>query len=515
MAEVDVLVIGGAAAGLRAAVEAAGRGARVLVLNKGPIGRTGCSAFLDHRIEYSLLNLPDEPPDAPEHYRDDMLACGAGRNDRALVEAYVSGLFAERAFLASLGLGFRMEGGRPRRVHLPGHSFPRSLVTEAGFGRKLVERLAALARARGAALDEGKVVLDLLRAGGRVAGALAADARTGALTPVRAGAVVLAAGGLGRVFRLTTNPPDIGGDGVALAWRAGADLRDMEFVQCHPLVARPLRGTYLLSGILLAGRVRNREGEAFAFAPPPGLSPHGARKAHLRALCAWMACEARAARGLADGCMEWDGTAIPRETYETQMPATYAALRRAGADPRRDRLPIAPGAHQMLGGVRADADGRTPVPGLYVAGESLGGLHGADRLSGTGILEALVFGRRAGCAAAAFARAAGSPEGPLEAGGSAGGGGAPPASMAGIRALEARILQAMEPLLVEGSPADARAGLEALRGVLGEAGEAPWDPHRPGPWLRLQRVRTRALAASLVASAMAGGHAGRLEQHGG
>ena len=194
MLTVDVLVIGGGCAGLRAAAEAAGLGARVLLLNKGRIGRTGCSAFVDHRIEYSLMNIPDQAPDSPERYLQDLLACGAGRNDRAVIEAFVAGIMEEREFLRALGMRFREEGGGPRRVQLPGHACARSLVCEEGFGRKLLVRLGDLARARGADLREGMVVLELLRDGERVAGVLAVHGRTGELTAVRAGAVVLAAG---------------------------------------------------------------------------------------------------------------------------------------------------------------------------------------------------------------------------------------------------------------------------------------------------------------------------------
>ena len=504
MTAVDVLVIGGGCAGLRAAAEAAGMGARVLLLNKGRIGRTGCSAFLDHRIEYSLMNIPDQVPDSPERYLDDLLACGAGRNDRAVVEAFVDGIMSERDFLRDLGMRFRQEGGRPRRVHLPGHAFPRSLVTEEGFGRKLLAHLAHLARERGAVLREGLVALDLLRAGDRVVGTVAADARTGQVSEMRAGAVVLAAGGLGNVFSLTTNPPDIGGDGVAMAWRAGAALRDMEFVQCHPLTTWPARGTYLISGIVLAGRVVNRKGEVFAFAPPSGQSPHAARKAHLRALCLWMAAQAREGRGFEDRSVEWDGTGIPRETYEEQMPATCAVLRRGGADLLRDRIRIGPGAHQMLGGLRADAHGATSLPGLYAAGEDLGGLHGADRLSGTGVLEGLVFGRRAARAAVAFAAAAG----PVDAGPSPPrgprGSAAPRPSMAEAKALEARVAEAMDPLLIRGTPAEAHRRLTTLEDIRAAADATAYDPTRPGPSLRMHRVRNLALAATLVASAMAG-----------
>jgi len=504
MLTVDVLVIGGGCAGLRAAAEAAGLGARVLLLNKGRIGRTGCSAFLDHRIEYSLMNIPDQAPDSPERYLEDLLACGAGRNDPAVVEAFVEGIMEEREFLRRLGMRFREEGGRPRRLQLPGHSCARSLVCEEGFGRKLLARLADLAWARGTVLREGMVALDLLRAGGRAAGALAAHGRTGALTAVQAGAVVLAAGGLGNAFPLTTNPPDIAGDGVALACRAGAALRDMGFVQCYPLTTAPTRGTYLISGILLAGRVLNRLGEGFAFDLPAGLAPHAARKARLLALCHWMATEVREGRAFEDRCLEWDGTAIPRETYETQMPATLAALRRAGADLLRDRIRIAPGAHQMLGGLRVNAHGATSLPGLFAAGEDLGGLHGADRLSGTGILEGLVFGRRAARAAASFAAAAGPPPPgdvavePLTAGS-----GARLPSLGEAKALEARIVGAMDPLLVRKDPRDIRRALQELAEIRAAAEGVPFDPARPRPSLRMRRVSNLALTASLVAAAMA------------
>jgi aspartate oxidase len=490
-------------------VEAAGLGGRVVLLNKGRIGRTGCSAFLDHRIEYSLMNIPDQSPDSPERYLDDLLACGAGRNERAVVEAFVGGIFAERDFLGQLGLRFRAAGAKPRRVQLPGHTFPRSLVTEEGFGRKLLGRLADLARDRGVVLREGLVALDLLRAEGRVTGALAADGRTGELTEVRARAVILAAGGLGNVFSLTTNPPDIGGDGVAMAWRAGAALRDLEFVQCHPLTTFPVRGTYLVSGILLAGRAFNRLGEAFAFVPSAGLLPHAARKAQLRALSEWMAGEAREERCLADRSVEWDGTGIPRETYETQMPATYAALRRGGADLLRDRIRIAPGAHQMLGGLRVDAHGATTVPGLYAAGEDLGGLHGADRLSGTGILEGLVFGRRAARAAVTFAREIGGPP-RISTGASeqrsqqTNGRDGRPLSLAEAKVFEGQIAEAMDPLLVRQEAADLGRALATFAAIRAVADGAAFDSARPRASLRMCRVRNLALAAWLVASAMAG-----------
>ena len=507
MMTVDVLVIGGGCAGLRAAAEAAGAGAHVLLLNKGRIGRTGCSAFLDHRIEYSLMNIPDQPPDSPERYLEDLLACGVGRNDRGVVGAFVQGIPEERDFLREIGMRFREEGGKPRRMHLPGHAHPRSLVTEEGFGRKLLARLAHLGRTRGVVVRERTVALALLRAGGRAAGALAADARTGELFEVRAGAVILAAGGLGNIFPLTTNPPDIAGDGVAMAWRAGAALRDMDCIQCYPLAAAPARGTYLVSGVLLAGRVLNRAGEAFDFEPPPGLPPHAARKARLRALCEWMAAEARAGRGFDGGAMEWDGTAICPETYAAQMPATYAALRRVGADLLRDRIRIAPGAHQMLGGLHVDADGATSLPGLYAAGEDLGGLHGADRLSGTGILEGLVFGRRAARAAVAFASGAGLP--PLSAedvptwhGGNGRGGRQP--SLEEARTLEARVAAAMEPLLVRREVGAARRALAGLEEVRAVADAVAFDRERTRASLRMHRVRNLACAASLVASAMEG-----------
>ncbi|HEY7678743.1 MAG TPA: FAD-binding protein [Candidatus Methylomirabilis sp.] len=506
MNTVDVLVVGGGCAGLRAAGEAAGLGARVLLVNKGRIGRTGCSAFLDHRIEYSLMNIPDQAPDSPARYLEDLLACGAGRNDRTVVEAFVEGILHERDVLQRLGMRFRQEGGRPRRLQLPGHSCPRSLVCEAGFGRKLLGCLSDLARSRGAELREGVVALDLLRAGARVAGALVAYARTGEVAVVGAGAVVLAAGGVGNAFPLTTNPPDIAGDGVALAWRAGAALRDMELVQCYPLTASPPRGTYLVSGILLAGRVINRLGEAFAFEAPAGLALHAARKARLRALCEWMAAEAAEDRGVEGRSLEWDGTAIPRETYEAEMPATYAALRRGGADLLRDRIRIAPGAHQMLGGLGVNGHGATSLPGLYAAGEDMGGLHGADRLSGTGILEGLTFGRLAARAAVAFAAAAG-PAPPEDTAATTPAGGGPwgrRPSLQTARALERRIAEAMDPLLVRRDPAEARRALAVLEGIRAAADAAQFDPGRPRPSLRMHRVRNLALTATLMASAMAG-----------
>ena len=256
-------------------------------------------------------------------------------------------------------------------------------------GAEVVRALgASLGAQSGLSVFERALALELVRDGGRVAGVLARHA-DGALVLHRARAVVLATGGIGQVFARTTNPPEATGDGLALAWRAGARLADLEFVQFHPtaldvgadpmpLLTEALRGA---GATLVDADGRRLLADA---GPQAELLP---RDVVARALWSALASGRRAFL---------DAREAVGEAFPERFPTVFEACRQHGLDPRTEPIPVAPAAHYHMGGVDVDLEGRTSVPGLWAAGEvACTGVHGANRLASNSLLEALVFGARA------------------------------------------------------------------------------------------------------------------------
>ena len=290
-----------------------------------------------------------------------------------------------------LALGARFDRDLSGQLDLAreaAHSRARVLHARDATGAEVVRALgASLGEQSGLSVFERSFALELVLDGGRLAGVLARHA-DGALVLHRARAVVLATGGIGQVFARTTNPPEATGDGLALAWRAGARLADLEFVQFHPtaldvgadpmpLLTEALRG----AGATLVDEDGRR---LLADAGPQAeLLP---RDVVARAL--WSAL-ASGRRALLDA-REAVGEAFPE-----RFPTVFEACRRHGLDPRAEPIPVAPAAHYHMGGVDVDLEGRTSVPGLWAAGEvACTGVHGANRLASNSLLEALVFGAR-------------------------------------------------------------------------------------------------------------------------
>ncbi|GAA5334500.1 MULTISPECIES: L-aspartate oxidase [Thermus] len=367
----DLLVLGAGVAGVYAALAAEARGAKVLLLSKDPLP-SGSTPWAQGGIAFPL-----DEEDLEAHLQDTL------RAGRGLVEERVARSLLEEAprhlaRLQALGLPFHpqptREGGhsRPRVRHLGGDQ----------SGLLLLQGL--LARLKSPVL-QGYMAASLLLAQGRVAGVWALSPE-GPLE-IRAGAVLLATGGLGRLFPVTTNPEGATGDGMALAFWAGAVLRDLEFVQFHPtalpngaLVSEACRG----EGALLL----NACGERFMerYDPLRELAPRDvvARAVHRERE--------------ATGGVFLDLRPIPR--LEARFPTVVAQARALGFDPLREPLPVAPAAHYAMGGVKTDLFGHTGIPGLYAAGEVAStGFHGANRLASNSLLEGLVMGERAALAA--------------------------------------------------------------------------------------------------------------------
>ena len=390
--EADIVVVGSGAAGVTAALTAARHGRDVLLLTKEEDIGGGATPFAQGGLAAAI-----GPCDDPGLHERDTIEAGAGLCDPAAVAALASQAPSEIARLA--GRGARLE---QTALHLEaGHS--RKRIVNAGgdaIGAEVnrVLRAALLASpvrilARCIALDA--LVDDRGSVGGVLAGIPGDDGALRAGT-VTARAVILATGGFGQAYATTTNPAGLTGDGLALAARAGAELRDLEFVQFHPTVLwqESARGQCPLITEALRGAgavLVDATGQpVMAGRHPLGdLAPRDVVSS---------AMQQRMGRGDGSADHLWlDATALGRAVLERDFPTVIALCRARGIDPVTEPIPVAPGAHYACGGIRAGMDGQTSVPGLYAVGEAAStGVHGANRLASNSLTEALLTGRRAG-----------------------------------------------------------------------------------------------------------------------
>ncbi|MFL5343039.1 MAG: L-aspartate oxidase [Gemmataceae bacterium] len=393
----DILIIGAGIAGLRAALEIP-PGLDVLVVTKDAV-RESNSTYAQGGIAGVLA-----PEDRFENHIEDTITAGAGLCDRAVVEHVVREAPRQIADLIRFGTKFDLENGELALTQEGGHSHKRivhALGDATGF--EVMRAIIATARAAtNVAIWHDTFTLDLLTHEGRCAGAVLS--RGGQTSLVWAKQVILASGGAGMVYRETTNPPVATGDGMAAAWRAGAELRDMEFMQFHPTVLYVAGSARSLITEAVRGEgayLRDKDGERFMLKEDP-----------------------RAERATRDVVSQ----AIFRCMERTQHPNVYLDLshlnpahvherfpgidqicKSFGLDITKDMIPVRPGAHYMVGGVTVDLEGRTSLSGLWAAGEvSSSGLHGANRLASNSLLEGLVFGTS--CARGATATAQGIPD---------------------------------------------------------------------------------------------------------
>lgn len=377
----DVLVVGAGAAGLTAALGLRGR--RVHLLTKGLPGASGASPRAQGGIAAAL-----GADDSPERHAADTLAVGGGLGDAELVGVLTREGPAAVRRLVELGGRFdRRDDGAFALGREAAHSRRRILHARDATGAELVRTLtAALGAAEHVRVFGGSFAAELLRDGGRVVGVRARDAFGEVVHLARA--VVLATGGIGRLYAHTTNPPEATGDGLALGARAGARLVDLEFVQFHPtalavggdpmpLVTEALRGR--------GAHVIDAAGRRFLFDADPA-GELGPRDSVARAI---------AAHVLAGGAAFLDARAAVGDEFPHAFPTVFELCRAHGLDPRREPIPVAPAAHYHMGGLAVDAWGRTSLPGLWACGEVAStGVHGANRLASNSLLEALVFGAR-------------------------------------------------------------------------------------------------------------------------
>jgi L-aspartate oxidase len=381
----DVLVIGGGIAGLRAAL-AVPPHMQVLVVTKDRVQQSN-SAYAQGGIA-----AVRSPEDSFEDHIEDTLTAGAGLCDREVVEMVIREAPQQIDDLIAFGANFDEQPGIEG-----GHSYHR-IVHALGDATGFEVMRAIIAKAQESphvTIWDRTFTLDLLTHGGACVGALVARRRGDRLL-IWAKQTILASGGAGMVYRETTNPPVATGDGMAAAYRAGAQLRDMEFMQFHPTVLYVAgSGRFLVSeAVRGAGAyLRDKDGERFM----PEVDP----RAELATRDVVAQAIVRRMEKTQHPNVYLDLSHLDPARVRAHFPGIDRVCRQFGLDITRDLIPVRPGAHYMIGGVSVDPEGRTTLPGLWAAGEvTSSGLHGANRLASNSLLEGLVYGARCGARAA-------------------------------------------------------------------------------------------------------------------
>ena len=437
--EHDVLVIGAGGAGLRAAIAAAAQGARVGLITKSLLGKAH-TVMAEGGAAAAMANV-DDRDSWRVHFADTMRG-GQYLNNWRMAELHAREAPDRIRELEAWGALFdRTPDGRILQRNFGGHKYPRLAHVGDRTGLEMIRTLQDHGIHQGIDVHMECTVVTLLKDGERVAGALGYERERGRFRLYKAGAVVLATGGIGRAFRITSNSWEYTGDGHALAYRAGAELQDMEFVQFHPtgMVWPPsVRGILVTEGVRGEGGVlRNKDGRRFMFddipenyraqtadseeegwrytqgdksarRPPELLTRDHVARCIMR--------EVREGRGSPHGGVfldiAWIKDKLPNaaEHIRKKLPSMYHQFKQlADIDITVTPMEVGPTTHYIMGGVRVDGDTQmSTVPGLFAAGECAAGLHGANRLGGNSLSDLLVFGKRAGDYAAKYAAERGS-----------------------------------------------------------------------------------------------------------
>ena len=403
--ETDVLVLGAGGAGLRGAIAAAEAGARVVIVCKSLLGKAH-TVMAEGGVAAAMHNVAYQ--DSWEVHFADTMKGGKLINDWRMAEIHARESPDRVLELERWGAVFdRTWQGRIHQRPFGAHTYPRLAHVGDRTGLELIRTLQDRAvHTKGVDVHMEVTVFKLLKAEGRVAGALAYRRADGSLFLYRCAALVLASGGAGRMYRVTSNSWESTGDGTALAYDAGAQLRDMEMVQFHPtgmVWPAGVRGILVTEGVRGEGGVlRNKEGERFMERYDRERMELSSRDVVARAINS----EVLAGRGTPHDGAYLDITHRKPDFIKRKLPSMYEQfLKLANVDITKQPMEVAPTIHYAMGGVRVEAEtGASTVPGLYAAGEVASGLHGANRLGGNSLSDLLVFGKRAGEAAAAAAQ---------------------------------------------------------------------------------------------------------------
>ncbi len=513
--ETDVLIVGSGGAGMYAAIEAAKSGASVILADRSLIGRGGATVMAMMTVAAAI---GAQTPDSWEHHFADTLAAGHGLCDEALSAILCEDGPKRILEIDAWKVGWARENGHITQAHAPGHDRPRCVYVDfLRTGPAVSKTLRHQLQNAPAVRRIGDLmIVDIALADGVACGATAIHMPTGEAVTLKAKAVVLATGGLTRLYRRNSASLNMGGDGYALALRAGAQLIDMEFVQFFPIghLAPRLVGMdpimwdpfrYKLGGMLLNGEMAEFEQRYAAES-----SRNDGRYVLTRDLATYAIMkEVEAGRGSPAGGAYLSFQHVPEADLRRAFGPVIDTLAQNGIDLKAQPIEVAPIAHYHMGGVRVDTRFESAVPNLFACGEAVGGANGSNRLSGNAITEALVFGARAGQSAAEAARKSNRQRGneetfapaldllarrrPMN--------GVNPAQM--IVDLQAIMMDKVGPFRTQAKLDSAVADIEELTRAIGDdpfASGAPFDSVLVD-WLDLRNMTQVAMSVTLPAQA--------------
>ena len=392
--ETDVLIIGKGIAGVRAANEAVRAGLTVTIVNKAG----GASP------EVMGFNTTIGQEDSEEVFLNDTLKSGSYINNKEVLRRLVENANDEVAYLEELGLNFdKNPDGTYNLMQTLGSSYPRMVHYQSLTGATAMKLIDNDNIKRGVQVFAPFAVIGLLDQDQRIVGASAIDMKSGELVFFRSKAVVIATGGCGDIYPLTTYPSGITGDGYAMAYRAGAELVDMEFLQYDPcgfVTPGVLRGRVMVTTLLNEGaEIYNADGQRFI------INDYGTYNIQKSELSRRMYTEIAAGKGTELGGVYYDMTKLPYRRIAIDHNLFYDPAFAAGVDMTKTPAEVAPLAHSCVGGVVIDRNCATTLAGLFAAGETAGGIHGANRIGGNAGTEIFVYGKLAGKSASLFAKA--------------------------------------------------------------------------------------------------------------
>jgi fumarate reductase (CoM/CoB) subunit A len=392
--ETDVLVIGGGGAGCWAALKASEHDRDVTLINQYTFGKSGTTIVAMITYQALMGELGIHPEDDEDRFFDDLVRGGAYLGDQNLVEILVRNSRQTVLEYERLGVKWDKTGGRYDQKQLPGMSIPRGCFEDHRTGLSIQRALVKAVAKRPNIRYLERKALKLLKGDGRVAGVLAWDIPSGKFTKIMARSVVMATGGAGRLYRVTSMPEDARGGGMALALRAGAALTDVEFQLFFPTTLpypESLKGLVVPRGttVPLGARILNGKGERFMHLYYPEAEYATRDKSSIAIIL-----EVQKGNGTPHGGVYMDFSRV--EHLLEKYPTSFMDFKRAGVNLPEEWLEVCPGHHFSIGGIRINEFCETSLPGLYAAGEAAGNLHGANRVGGAALPECAVFGQIAG-----------------------------------------------------------------------------------------------------------------------
>jgi len=386
----DVLIIGKGGAGLMAALKASEYKVKIILVSKGESSTKYISAF----------NIPlghEDPGDNPELFLKDTLREGGNLNDPNLVRILAEDSIKVFADLVELGVPFEKQNGKFRQRLTSGNTYPRSTYYKDVLGEEILKCLLGKIKEKdNIKILDDVVITDLILDESCVMGALGVDLKNDAFLAIRSKVTIIASGGAGNLYSFTTNPCDATGDGYVLAYSCGAKLVDMEFVQFEPtIIAFPesIRGSVMPTALLGKGAfLLNSKGERFMLKYDKEKKELTSKSILTRVIFS----EISSGHGGPHNGVFFDASHLPKQVIEKGFSSLFKHLISAGIDLRKEPVEVAPASHYLMGGVKINERCQTTVSCLYAAGEVTGGIHGANRISGSSATDIFVFGSRAG-----------------------------------------------------------------------------------------------------------------------